>query len=162
MSKKRKFIIIICAIFLLIVGSIGFQKYSNITNPHKAFEKDLSKPKETQELQKEESKISQEEGQPEHENSIQQQMKLSDSINNNVINILLLGVDSSEERESMKMGYRSDSIIVTSVSLDTKEVKMLSIPRDTYTEVPGKKTRIKSITLWHLVEDLGKREICTW
>ncbi len=47
--------------------------------------------------------------------------------------VLLLGVD---EREGDK--GRSDTIIVLTVNPDKKNVKMLSIPRDTYTEIIGK------------------------
>lgn len=145
MKKKKSLrIIIACLAFIvLLIGSIGFEKYNNIIDPHKAFKKDLKKLQETQELQKGELKIFEEEGNLEQEKSSYQQMKLSDSFNKNAINILLLGIDSSTERESMRMGYRSDSIVVTSVDLDTKEVKMLSIPRDTYTDVPGNKSKDK-------------------
>ncbi|MEZ7173197.1 LCP family protein [Sporosarcina sp. OR05] len=47
--------------------------------------------------------------------------------------VLLLGVD---EREGDK--GRSDTIIVLTVNPTTQSTKMLSIPRDTYTEIVGK------------------------
>jgi len=127
-------------IFFLIIVLLGVQKYENIKNPHKAFEKDLNKLQEPNIVSPE---LSQEQEHIEQEKISQQQVEFSDSLKKNVINILLLGVDSSEERESMKMGYRSDSIIVASVDLDKKEIKMLSIPRDTYTKVPGSKSKDK-------------------
>ncbi len=46
--------------------------------------------------------------------------------------ILLLGVDGREG----EIG-RSDTIIVLTVNPNTKDTKMLSIPRDTYTEIVG-------------------------
>jgi polyisoprenyl-teichoic acid--peptidoglycan teichoic acid transferase len=52
--------------------------------------------------------------------------------------VLLLGVD---ERENDK--GRSDSMIVLTVNPDKKSVKMLSIPRDTLTEIVGKGTKDK-------------------
>jgi polyisoprenyl-teichoic acid--peptidoglycan teichoic acid transferase len=52
--------------------------------------------------------------------------------------VLLLGVD---ERENDK--GRSDSMIVLTVNPDKKSVKMLSIPRDTLTDIIGKGTRDK-------------------
>jgi polyisoprenyl-teichoic acid--peptidoglycan teichoic acid transferase len=52
--------------------------------------------------------------------------------------VLLMGVD---ERENDK--GRSDTMIVLTVNPDTKSVKMLSIPRDTLTDIVGHGTRDK-------------------
>ena len=49
------------------------------------------------------------------------------------ISILLLGVD---ERDGDR--GRSDTMIVLTVNPKTKDTKMLSIPRDTYTEIEGR------------------------
>lgn len=48
------------------------------------------------------------------------------------ISILLLGVDEREGDSG-----RSDTMIVVTVNPETKDSKMLSIPRDTYTEIEG-------------------------
>lgn len=114
---KKNIALILC--ILLILAVLGFKKYDNMKNPHQAFEKDLKQ----------------------QENSIEN--RESDSIDGRVaseksiINLLLLGVDSTEARETMEMGYRSDAIMVASMNLDTKKVKLISIPRDSYTDVPG-------------------------
>lgn len=140
--KVLKTITISIACILLIAVAIGFNKYNNMTNPYRAFVKDL--PQET-ELQQRKSL--------QRRNELQLQNEVvNDDINssldnvmttNNLLNILLLGVDSDDERESMRMGYRSDSIVVAALNLETKEVKMLSIPRDSYTDVPGNKNKDK-------------------
>jgi polyisoprenyl-teichoic acid--peptidoglycan teichoic acid transferase len=52
--------------------------------------------------------------------------------------VLLMGVD---ERKNDK--GRSDSMIVLTVNPDTKSVKMISIPRDTLTDIVGRGTRDK-------------------
>ncbi len=49
-----------------------------------------------------------------------------------LVNILLLGIDSNEERESWHWGYRSDVIILCTLNFDEKTMTMMSIPRDTY------------------------------
>ncbi|HLQ71082.1 MAG TPA: LCP family protein, partial [Bacillota bacterium] len=49
------------------------------------------------------------------------------------INILLLGVD---EREGDR--GRSDTIILMSMNPKTNSMKMLSVPRDTYVNIPGR------------------------
>lgn len=48
-----------------------------------------------------------------------------------IINVLLLGLDSNESRERRNKGYRSDAIIVCSINTGTNTITMLSIPRDT-------------------------------
>jgi LCP family protein required for cell wall assembly len=61
---------------------------------------------------------------------------------NSTINILLLGIDKADNRS---LGvYRSDTIVVVRINLETNQVKVLNIPRDTYTYVPieGKKDKI--------------------
>lgn len=62
----------------------------------------------------------------------------------NSVNILLLGIDKTEERESWLGIYRTDTIAIARINLDTKKIKVLNIPRDTYTFVPieGKKDKI--------------------
>lgn len=120
--NKRKILYISMASIIVIIMIWGFQKYENIKNPHQAFQKDLQQQKKTVEEKTVEEKS---------------------VFNKNTINILLLGVDSSDVREAKKMGYRSDSLMLTSINLDTKEVKILSIPRDTYTDVPGNKNKDK-------------------
>ncbi|AKL93678.1 transcriptional regulator LytR family [Clostridium aceticum] len=101
--------LIFCVFLLMTVN--GFEKYNNIQNPEQAFRKDLQKQEEV--------------------------IVVGDVVSRNVINVLLLGVDSTETREANEMGYRSDAIMVASMDLDMRKVKMISIPRDTYTDVPG-------------------------
>lgn len=57
--------------------------------------------------------------------------------------ILCLGIDKTEERESWLGVYRTDTIVLVRVDLDAKRIKVLSIPRDTYTFVPVEKKNDK-------------------
>jgi LCP family protein required for cell wall assembly len=50
------------------------------------------------------------------------------------VSVLLLGVDTSEHR-SEEYG-RSDAIVLATFNQDTKSIKLLSIPRDTYVYIP--------------------------
>lgn len=54
----------------------------------------------------------------------------------NIINILFLGIDKTDERESWLGIYRSDTIAIARFDLDNMKIKVLSIPRDTYAYVP--------------------------
>lgn len=50
-----------------------------------------------------------------------------------ILNILLLGVDQRENEPS-----RADTIILASLNLKEKQIHLLSIPRDTRVQIPGK------------------------
>lgn len=53
-----------------------------------------------------------------------------------VYNILLLGIDSSAERESLRMGWRSDVMMLCSVNFEKNTMHLTSIPRDMWVKVP--------------------------
>lgn len=63
-------------------------------------------------------------------------------------NIALFGIDSQTGSMSDR-GNRSDSIIVVSINNQTKEIKMLSIYRDTYVSVNGHYTKINAADCIH-------------
>ncbi len=52
-----------------------------------------------------------------------------------VVNVAFLGLDSSDERDAQQMGARSDMVMIASINLDTGKTEVISIPRDTYTDV---------------------------
>lgn len=53
----------------------------------------------------------------------------------NVVNVALFGTDSRDV-ENMEAG-RADTIMIASVNQSKNSIKLISIPRDTYVEVPG-------------------------
>ena len=53
------------------------------------------------------------------------------------INILLFGLDKSESREGKWTVFRPDTIMVLSINFNTKQITILSIPRDTYVNING-------------------------
>ena len=53
--------------------------------------------------------------------------------NENVVNLLFLGIDYTEERAELNLGYRSDMVMICAVDTQSKNVTLISIPRDTYT-----------------------------
>jgi LCP family protein required for cell wall assembly len=50
-------------------------------------------------------------------------------------NILLVGVDETEEREAFRTHFRSDVMLLLSIDFNKKTVHMLSIPRDSYAPI---------------------------
>ena len=60
------------------------------------------------------------------------------------ISILFIGVDDSEERSQSDDNIRSDALVLATLNNEDKSIKLVSIPRDTYTYIPdsGKEDKI--------------------
>jgi LCP family protein required for cell wall assembly len=62
-------------------------------------------------------------------------------LESNYINIMLIGVDHADERDSDdwtgKTDFHSDVMIVLTINRTTGKVSMISLPRDTYAKIPG-------------------------
>lgn len=54
------------------------------------------------------------------------------------ISILFIGVDDSAERGQSDNNIRSDALILATLNNKDKSIKLVSIPRDTYTYIPDK------------------------
>ena len=61
------------------------------------------------------------------------------SMMQNIVNVLLIGVDYSQERETWngKHEYHSDVMMVMAINFDKNRVDLISLPRDTYAKIPG-------------------------
>jgi LCP family protein required for cell wall assembly len=61
------------------------------------------------------------------------------SMMQNIVNVLIIGVDYAEERETWngKHEYHSDVMMVAAINFDENRVDLISLPRDTYAEIPG-------------------------
>lgn len=79
----------------------------------------------------------------------------------NVVYLLLLGIDRDDERETTGMGiYRTDTIAVARLDLVNMNVRILSIPRDTYTYIPieGKLDKINHAYAFGSLQGNGPQE----
>lgn len=67
------------------------------------------------------------------------------SMMDNIVNILLIGVDYAEEREDWdgKADFHSDVMIVVAIDFDNNTVDLISLPRDTYAKIPGVEGKYK-------------------
>ena len=64
------------------------------------------------------------------------------AVSEKIINILLIGADYAEERETWRgkdglSAAHADVMIVLAVNFDNNTASLISLPRDTYTTVPG-------------------------
>lgn len=78
----------------------------------------------------------------------------------NIIHILFLGIDRTEERDATLGVYRPDTIALLTINLNTKEVTVLNIPRDTYAYIPviKKNDKINHSYVWG---GMGKKGIAS-
>ena len=73
--------------------------------------------------------------------------KINNSNMSDYTNYAFFGIDSQTGSMSDR-GNRSDSIIVVSINNSTKEVKLLSIYRDTYLSINGKYSKVNAAYSW--------------
>lgn len=114
----KKAIKVLCIILsVLVVGLVGlgawlYSVYSRVSdNPFSAFDKISSG------------------GQTVEEDGTQYTFK------DEMVHILILGIDSNEEREEKHKGYRSDVMILLTVDFKNNALSTISIPRDTRVEM---------------------------
>jgi polyisoprenyl-teichoic acid--peptidoglycan teichoic acid transferase len=116
-SKKRrwwKVALIVVLVLLIGGGAYGYSVYNSLNNAVDT----MHTPIEREKSSKRPKEVEFHESQP--------------------FSVLLMGVDEREGDSG-----RSDSMIVLTVNPEVKSVKMLSIPRDTLTEIVGKGTKDK-------------------
>lgn len=115
MKNNRKKIVIIIGISILLASGIALKFYVDTAINYKS-------------TLKPENKV----GETAGDRDVQDFKQSVDS--KSTINVLLLGIDKSDNRD---LGvYRSDTIAVARMNLDKNEIRVLNIPRDTYTFVP--------------------------
>ncbi len=61
----------------------------------------------------------------------------------NVINILFFGVDESLEREDRWSVFRPDTIMLLTINLDTQDIQITSVPRDSRVPIAGRSGKDK-------------------
>ena len=119
MSKTKKILITLLCLFLLVVGGLGvyaFKVYRDVTNTTDNIYEKVDK----DEVRKEPVDVDK---------------------GKDPFSVLLLGVDTGDLGRTEQ--GRSDSIMVVTVNPNTNESKIVSIPRDTYTEIIGQGTTDK-------------------
>ena len=63
------------------------------------------------------------------------------SMMQNIVNVLFIGVDYATERDTWKgkHEYHADVMMVAAINFDENRVDLISLPRDTYANIPGVK-----------------------
>ncbi len=124
-NKKGIIIVILIAVLLIVTGIIAkyiydAYDYKRSINPDQSLSTETEK--------------------SEDDNKSSDYLK-DINASSNIVTVLVLGVDDSESRD---LGvYRSDIISVVRINLETNQIKVLNIPRDTYTYIPLEKKKDK-------------------
>jgi len=85
---------------------------------------------------KEEANISEKQNDKETEPQNNNQNETNGQETGNIINILLLGIDRTTEREGSSISFSSDAIMLARIDMTRNKADILSIPRDSYVHIP--------------------------
>jgi len=148
MKKK----VVLPVVIILVLALFGYTAYSihQIRNPDMLFKKSrIISDKDTGNKSQKEQISSQKSADiKENADNSTNQDNPEDVFKSNRVNILLLGFDLSPERKEMEV-FRTDTIMLASIDFKNMEVYVLSIPRDSYTEIPGFEGRYKINDAFH-------------
>lgn len=131
LRKLQKTAIIVAIAFLIVIGA-GVWYYSAVIANPKVTLGPKNIPQKTEEVTG-----------SHNSNDDLNQWKAEDYYDSNIVNFVLLGFDTDDERRDMDgegwgkgfAGARPDSIRVISINLDTYTSAVVSIPRDTYVRI---------------------------
>jgi len=120
--KKR---VILIAVGIILLSTVGYAAHFwyQINRPEDLFEVPVDNDRKEATNDKEESEI-----EPYH-------------FEEDKLNILLLGMDANEERYKTMGAFRTDTIMLAVIDFTENKVDLLSIPRDSYVKIPGRKER---------------------
>jgi LCP family protein required for cell wall assembly len=126
MKRKWMMVSLVGMVILAILGYGGYTLYQ-ITHPQNLFQ-----PVEAQKTPPRTNEPITETAPPVMEEDIPR-------FGQDKVNILLLGLDKNKKREDKYRIFRTDTIILASIDFNQKKAHMISIPRDSYVEVAGRR-----------------------
>ena len=155
-TKTKVFVVVLSVLFLVISGSIGYMAY--ICHSSLDYAAVLTKNESNNDgnaPDTDNKKIS--------EYSNNEDSTPADASSNikyqgtEPVNILFLGIDHLNDRDSTFSAYRTDSIYIMSILPTDKKISVINIPRDTYVYIPckGKKDKINHAYVWGGMKELG-------
>ncbi|MDD4797475.1 MAG: LCP family protein, partial [Eubacteriales bacterium] len=97
-------------------------------------------------------------------NALQQMEQLADtSTMKNIVNVLLIGVDYAQERDTWQKDFNSDVMMILAMNFDENTVDMISVPRDTHAKIANTDGIYKlnsALTLGGGINDAGFMNVC--
>ncbi len=129
-NKKRRIILfVILGVLLAALAAGGITAYLVLKRPQDMFEPASVKASERTKAVEPASEVP---------GCTQTPEASPEKIEKNIVNILIMGIDAFEDGSSSSGSQpHSDTMMVAAVNFDTHEVDLISLPRDTFTRVPG-------------------------
>ena len=124
MNKKKRIILITAGIMIFSAVAYAAHFWYQINNPKNLFDIPASQDKQ---------------GEPSAESDepyIEPYQFTEDKLN-----VLLLGLDANEQRYETMGAFRTDTIMLAAIDFTENKVDLISIPRDSYVKIPGRKER---------------------
>ena len=137
-SKTKKIIVGVLSVLLVVLLAVGIKYIVDVSNPANLFNDDVAMTPELEETPSVGDKSTPAPGEsapsptPDPDTLLSGQADLS--FMKNRVNVLLLGVDESTERENWG-SFRTDTMILVTINFETNDVDMISIPRDSYVKI---------------------------
>ncbi len=142
-KARRAILFVIIGVILALIGLAGLYLYTLSSDPASVFvpEPDMSQLAPAETATPEAEVLS-----PTPEITPDPYMLLQQtadqSMMHNIVNIMLIGVDYAQERETWKgknalTASHADVMIVLAVDFDHHTANLISLPRDTYAKIPG-------------------------
>ena len=131
---KKKYMIIGVVVLILSIAGYGIYSYNQINNPKDLFENPVENTVSNNKSNDQNTANDEEEIDP----LLKDPYQFSDRVN-----FLFLGLDANKQRYKTMGAFRTDTIMLISIDFDDEKVDVISIPRDSYVEIPGMKNREK-------------------
>lgn len=134
-NSKASFYIIIALAVLLIGGAVfALSFFSDISDPGSMFEEAAEEIAAAPEVQATPEPAPEPTPSPTPDPDAVLSQQADQEFMSNRTNILLLGIDESEEREEWG-SFRTDTIMLVTIDFSTNDVALISIPRDSYVKI---------------------------
>jgi LCP family protein required for cell wall assembly len=136
MTWKKALILTLAAVLIALLIIIALFIYRTVINPKAAFD---TRP----------TTHSYTSAQPDATPVPTTAPDVREQFNTERVNILVLGMDSSEQRVELgdRVDFRTDTMLLVSIDFDNKKVDMITVPRDSYvnvTKATGKLYKVNS------------------
>jgi len=149
-TLNKRIVLVVLAVIIIFTVAYGAYSLYQINNPEVLFNNSTDNSPVKEDEQVPEKKTDEDNKEPERKEPVLSEKAQPEKeeeepykFDSERVNILLLGIDASTERYETMKAFRTDTIMLVSISFNSETVHIISIPRDSYVEIPGQERREK-------------------